>query len=310
MSMMKRRHFLALILCLVLVISCSSVTHNEISAPVHYVPTPPQVVTAMLQLANVTADDIVYDLGSGDGRIVIAAARDFGARAVGVEIDPKLVRESQQNAQDAQVSTRVRITQGDLFQVNLEEATVVTLFLLPGINEMLAPKFLKELRPGTRIVSYLHDMGEWQPDKTTRIDTSAIYYWVVPADVGGTWTLEIPTAEGLSPQTLSLRQAFQNLSGSVRLHGRRLGLRDPRIDGEKLSFATSGAVGGHQITMEFTGRPQDGRATGTVVVKGGPFAGSHQWSAQRSPKSSRRGKTGQSHTEITEFTERKAEKRN
>jgi len=284
MSMMKHGSFLALILCLVLVISCSSVTHNEISAPVHYVPTPPKVVTAMLQLANVTADDIVYDLGSGDGRIVITAARDFGARAVGVEIDPELVRESQQNAQNAHVSTRVQITQGDLFQVNLEEATVVTLFLLPGINEMLAPKFLKELRPGTRIVSYRHDMGEWQPDRTIRVDGSSIYCWIVPADVGGTWALEIPTAQALSPQTLSLRQAFQNLSGSVRLHDRKLSLRDPQIYGEKLSFATSGTVGGHPIAMEFAGRVQGVHATGTVVVKGGPFSGSHQWSARRSVK--------------------------
>jgi len=281
---MKRGSFVALILCLVLVISCSSVTHNEISAPVHYVPTPPQVVTAMLQLANVTADDIVYDLGSGDGRIVIAAARDFGARAVGVEIDPKLVHESRQNAQDAHVSTRVQITQGDLFQVNLEEATVVTLFLLPGINEMLAPKFLKELRPATRIVSYRHDMGEWEPDKTIRVDGSSIYCWIVPADVGGTWALEIPTAQALSPQTLSLRQAFQNLSGSVRLRGGKLSLRDPQIDGEKLSFATSGTVDGKPVIMEFAGRVQGGHATGTVVVQGGPFSGSHQWSAQRSVK--------------------------
>ncbi len=284
MSMMRHVALLALMLCLVLVISCSSVTRNEISAPVHYVATPPKVVTAMLQLANVTADDIVYDLGSGDGRIVIAAARDFGARAVGVEIDPKLVRESQQNAQDAHVSTRVQITQGDLFQVNLEEATVVTLFLLPGINEMLAPKFLKELRPGTRIVSYRHDMGEWQPDKTIRVDGSPIYCWIAPADAGGIWTLEIPTAQALSPQTLSLREAFQKLSGSVRLRGAKLTLRDPQIDGEKLSFAASGTMEGQPVFMEFTGRLQDGRATGTVVVKGGPFAGSHQWSAQRSVK--------------------------
>ena len=171
--------------------------------------TPPSVVSAMLKLADVTGSDIVYDLGSGDGRIVIAAARDFGARAVGVEIDRKLVQESERNAESAGVSSRVRFIQQDLFQADITEATVVTLFLLPGVNGILAPKLLKELRPGTRIVSYWYDMGEWQPDKTIRIDTLAVYYWVVPADVGGMWTLQIPTAEGVSPQILSLRQAFQ-----------------------------------------------------------------------------------------------------
>jgi SAM-dependent methyltransferase len=275
---------MTLILCLLLAISCSSLTHDEIGAQVHYAPTPPDAVTAMLQLANVTSDDIVYDLGSGDGRIVIAAAREFGARAVGLEIDPELIRESERNAEEAHVSERVQFVQKDLFKANIGEATVVTLFLLPGIDEMLAPKFLKELRPGTRIVSYRHDMGEWQPDKTIRADGSPVYCWIVPADVDGTWTLEIPTAQALSPQTLALRQAFQNLSGAVRLGGRKLSLRDPQIDGENLSFTSSGTVGGHPITMEFAGRVQGGHAAGTVVVKGGPFSGSHQWSAQRSVK--------------------------
>jgi protein-L-isoaspartate O-methyltransferase len=281
---MKRVGFLALALCLAAASSCTTVTHNEMSAPVPYVTTPPHVVTAMLKLANVTDDDTVYDLGSGDGRIVIAAARDFGARAVGVEIDPNLIRESDRNAQDAHVSTRVRFMQKDLFQVNLEEATVVTLFLLPGVDEMLAPKFMKELRPGTRIVSYLHDMGEWQPDKTIHVDGSPVHCWVVPADVSGVWTLEISTAEGLSPQTLSLRQAFQRLSGSVRLRGRKLDLRDPRIDADHLSFTTSGTAGGKPVLMHFSGRVQDGQASGIVVVEGGAFSGSHQWVGQRSSK--------------------------
>ena len=284
MSMVRSIGFPALALCLATAISCTTVGQNEMSAPVPYVTTPPHVVTAMLKLANVTGDDIVYDLGSGDGRIVIAAARDFGARAVGVEIDPKLIEESEQNAQDAGVSTRVRFMQKDLFKVDIAEATVVTLFLLPGIDAMLAPKFMSDLRPGTRIVSYLHDMGEWQPDKTIRVDGSPINYWVVPADVGGTWTLEIPTAEGLSPQTLSLRQAFQSVSGSARLRGRRLGLGDPRIDGEKLSFVLSASIEGKPVLISFSGRVQDGRASGDVIVNGGAFSGTHQWSAQRSAK--------------------------
>jgi SAM-dependent methyltransferase len=284
MRMMKRVGLKVLVLCLAAATSCTTLTQNRIGAPVPFVTTPPRVVSEMLRLADVSPGDIVYDLGSGDGRIVIAAARDYGARAVGVEIDPKLVQESVRNAESAGVSSRVRFIQQDLFQVDMGEATVVTLFLLPGINVMLAPKFVKELRPGTRIVSYLHDMGEWQPDKTIRIDTSSVYYWVVPADVSGTWTLQVQKAEGMSPQILSLRQAYQKLSGSVRLHGKRLDLRDPRIDGDHLSFTTSGTVGGEPVLMHFSGSVQDGQAAGVVVVEGGIFSGSHQWFGQRSPK--------------------------
>ncbi len=284
MRMVKRIGLPALALCLAVATSCTTVTQNRISAPVPFVTTPPSVVSAMLKLADVTGSDIVYDLGSGDGRIVIAAARDFGARAVGVEIDRNLIQESERNAESAGVSGRVRFIQQDLFQADITEATVVTLFLLPGVNVILAPKLLKELRPGTRIVSYWYDMGEWQPDKTIRIDTLAVYYWVVPADVGGMWTLQIPTAEGVSPQTLSLRQAYQRISGSVRLNGRKLDLRDPWIDGEHLSFTASGTVGGEPVLMRFSGHVQGGQAAGVVEVKGGAFSGSHQWVAQRPPK--------------------------
>jgi SAM-dependent methyltransferase len=284
LRLVKTVGFLALALCIAASTGCSTVTRIQISAPVPFVTTPPGVVKAMLKLADVTGSDIVYDLGSGDGRIVIAATRDFGARAVGVEIDPKLVQESERNAENAGVSSRVRFLQQDLFQADITEATVVTLFLLPGVNAILAPKLLKELRPGTRIVSYWYDMGEWQPDKTIRVDTLGVYYWVVPAHVDGMWTLNIPTAEGIGSQILSFRQAFQKISGSVRLNGRKLDLRDPRIDGEHLSFTASGTVGGELVLMRFSGRVQGGQAAGVVEVKGGTFSGSHQWVAQRSAK--------------------------
>jgi len=265
-------------------VGCTTAGTNQISAPVNYVTTPPQAVTAMLKLANLTADDVLYDLGSGDGRIVIAAAGEFGAHAVGVEIEPTLVEESERNAEEAGVGSRVRFVQQDLFKVNISEANVVTVFLLPGINVMLAPKFLEELRPGARVVSYRHDMGEWRPDKTIRIDGSPIYCWVIPADAAGAWTLQIPTAESLNPLALSFRQTYQQLSGSARLHDKRISLQDPRISGDALSFAISGTVEKMPVLMEFSGRVQNGTATGTVVVKGGTFSGTHQWSAKRTAK--------------------------
>ena len=153
-------------------------------AEVPYVQTPSDVVTEMLRLARVTADDVVYDLGSGDGRLVIAAARDFGARGVGVEIDPALVAQSNETARRAGVADRVAFRAGDLFQADLSDATVVTLYLSPEINERLRPKFLRELRPGSRIVSHDFDMGDWVPSQTIRVPsrdrTSTVFLWVIP----------------------------------------------------------------------------------------------------------------------------------
>lgn len=151
---------------------------------VPYVPTPNAVVQAMLKLANVSNKDVVYDLGSGDGRIPIAAAQ-IGASAVGIEINPKLVQQCQQNAQKAGVSDHVQCLQQDLFQTDLKKATVVTLYLLPEINQKLYPKLLKELKPGTRIISHAFDMGDkWKPDRVVYVQGPTrqhiLYYWVVP----------------------------------------------------------------------------------------------------------------------------------
>jgi predicted O-methyltransferase YrrM len=152
---------------------------------VPYVPTDERVVAEMLKVAKVKKSDVLYDLGSGDGRIVITAARRFGTRGTGVDIDPERVREAQENAEKAGVSDRVRFIHGDLFEMDLRDATVVTLYLLPAVNLKLRPKLLRELRPGTRVVSHNYDMGDWMPDKTIRVKlpdgVHVVYYWVVPA---------------------------------------------------------------------------------------------------------------------------------
>ncbi len=153
-------------------------------ADVPYVQTPHEVVTQMLRLADVGRNDVVYDLGSGDGRLVIAAARDFGARGVGVEIDPRLVAQSVESARRAGVGDRVTFREQDLFQTDLADATVVTLYLSPALNLRLRPKLLRELRAGARIVSHDFDMGDWPPARALRIDVreraSQVYLWVVP----------------------------------------------------------------------------------------------------------------------------------
>ncbi len=161
---------------------------TEQSQPsVPYVPTPNEVVEQMLQLANVSGDDVLYDLGSGDGRIPITATQKFGTRATGVEINPELVEQSRENAQKAGVADRVRFLQQDLFQTDLSEATVVTLYLLPDVNLKLRPKLFQELKPGTRIVSHDFDMGEWKPERVVQVQGPSrqhtLYYWLVPENI-------------------------------------------------------------------------------------------------------------------------------
>ena len=148
--------------------------------PTPYIPSTPLNVDEMLRLADVRASDLVYDLGSGDGRVVIAAARDWGARGVGIEIDGKLVAESRELARRAGVSERASFREGDVFAANISEATVVTMYLLSGLVNRLQSKLLAELKPGTRIVSHAFDMGDWKPEKTETVDGRTIYYWTIP----------------------------------------------------------------------------------------------------------------------------------
>jgi predicted O-methyltransferase YrrM len=149
-----------------------------------YVPTPEVVVEKMLELAKVGKNDILYDLGSGDGRIPITAAKKFGTQGVGVEIRPDLIQEAQQNAREANVSDRVQFLQQDLFQTDISKATVVTLYLLPELNVKLRPKLFEELKPGTRIVSHDFNMGDWQPEQTVQVQgpdrVHTVYSWVIP----------------------------------------------------------------------------------------------------------------------------------
>jgi ubiquinone/menaquinone biosynthesis C-methylase UbiE len=154
---------------------------------VPYLPTTPAAVQAMLKLAGVTRDDVVYDLGCGDGRIVIAAAKLYGAHGVGVDIDPQRIQDANENARKAGVERLVRFEQNDLFQADIREASVVTLFLLTSVNARLRPKLLRELRPGTRVVSNTFDMGDWKPDKEFTVDTGdegyfskKLYLWTIP----------------------------------------------------------------------------------------------------------------------------------
>ena len=149
-----------------------------------YVPTPQDVVDAMLTLARVKAGDVVYDLGCGDGRFAVSAAK-LGARGVGIDLDPQRIKEANENARQARVTSRVKFLQADLFQADIHDATVVVLFLLPELNQRLRPKLMKELKPGTRVVSHLFDMGDWKPEQTITTSDGPVYLWTIPPRSAG-----------------------------------------------------------------------------------------------------------------------------
>ena len=262
---------------------------------VEFVATPELAVMEMLKLAKVTEADIVYDLGCGDGRIVITAAKEFGARGVGVDIDPQRIKESNENALKAGVTSRVKFLEQDLFQTDISEATVVTLFLLPELNLKLRPKLLRELKPGTRIVSHDFEMGDWKPDNVRFVPNVNVYYpdgtlfkrsatfnyWVIPANAAGLWRWTVPTSSGERHYSLHFSQNFQELSGKVEVQGRHKVIEDIRLVGEQLTFGVRDEMGGRKVVMRFTGRIKGDTIDGSIEIKGGPFEGSHNWTAKR-----------------------------
>jgi len=261
------------------------------------VPTPEEVVLEMLRMAKVTKDDVVYDLGCGDGRIVITAAKVFGARGTGIDIDPERIKESTQNAVKAGVTDRVTFLQQDLFATDLREATVVFLYLLSELNEKLRPKLLRELRPGSRLISHEFDMGDWKPDDKGMMPDMEIlydlqrpskkdlyyYFWIIPADVAGQWRWSVPTKTGEREYLLRLSQKYQEIDGFVRSKERETPVSDARLSGDKISFTVKGEVDGRAVVMRFSGRVNKYTIEGTAEIEGGPASGQHSWIARRNP---------------------------
>ncbi len=249
------------------------------AAEAPYVPTPPQVVTAMLETAGVGPDDVVYDLGSGDGRIVIAAAAEFGARGVGVEIDGELVRLSRESARSAGVGDRVRFLENDLFLTDLREATVVTMYLLPIMTYRLQPKLMAELRPGSRIVAHAYDMSEWMPDREFQVDGRWVFFWVVPAPVAGDWVF---STEGAVNRTAVLEQRFQWVRGNITGGGSaEERIIEARLDGHYITILTSAHEAGREVSRRYTGTVNGDTIDGMVERRDELDAGAKVWRATR-----------------------------
>ena len=201
-----------------------------------WVPTPDDVVDRMLTMAQVTPNDTVFDLGAGDGKIAIMAAKKFGARAYGIEYNPDMAKHANANATAQGVAGngqgKALIRQGDIFASDFSSATVVTMYLLPGLNMKLRPTLLS-MRPGTRVVSHSFTMEDWEADEISSVDGRRAYFWVVPAQVQGTWSLDA----GGRPQDRVFEQTFQKIAGTIGFGPVAGGLRDPKLRGSQISFS-------------------------------------------------------------------------
>jgi SAM-dependent methyltransferase len=238
-----------------------------------WVPTPDALVERMLRMARVGPKDYVIDLGSGDGRTVIAAAK-LGARATGIEYNPDMVSLSIKNAEKAGLADKVKFMKADIFESDFSEATVITMYLLPSLNIKLRPKLL-DMRPGTRIVSHAFNMEDWQPDQTATVEGRDAYLWIVPAKVGGNWKLAVPAGNGEESWQLALGQQFQKLTGKATAGGKSFDLVDARLTGTAVKLVF---VDGNGVKREFSGRVIGNRMEGTTQTQGGTPV---KWTAAR-----------------------------
>jgi SAM-dependent methyltransferase len=249
-----------------------------------YLPSASDVVSRMLEVARVGPNDVVYDLGCGDGRIVIAAARDRGARGVCVDIDPARVAESRRNADTAGVADRIEFRHGDMFETDLRSATVVALYLSPGLNLRLRPKLFREVRPGAWIVSHNFPMGDWTPDTVVRVTwpagtTSSVQGWQLPADVAGTWELVVTRPEGERRFRLQLTQQYQQVRGTASEQGRTVTLDGARLAGDSLELQLAARSGDRTDHFRLTGRVSGAGMTG--IMRSDADSTSTTWRAIR-----------------------------
>lgn len=244
-------------------------TRGQPGKDVIWIPTPDRLVTRMLQLAQVTPADYVVDLGSGDGKIVIAAVREFDARGLGLEYNPEMVGLSRRNADRAGIADRALFRQADIFETDFSAASVVTMYLLPELNLRLR-KTLMAMKPGTRLVSHQWTMGNWVADETSWVRASPIHAWIVPANAGGSWQLSYPQGGAAMKAAMSMTQFFQQITESaIEVDGLRNTLRSPRIDGDRIRFGFTDGTG---VLRQFDGRISGSRITGAVTGPGGSTA--------------------------------------
>ena len=278
-----------LIAALALSVQAQSWAWDDGTTP--FVVSPDAVVERMLYLAQPKAGERLVDLGSGDGRIVIEAARRFGARGLGVDIDPKLVKLATDNAKRAGVESLATFEVRDLFETDLRGVSVVTMYLLPEVNLQLVPRFIDQLKPGARIVSHDYNLGPWPFDEMIELalaekmvgplGRSRVFLWVVPADARGRWTAELPELGGR--WQFDVGQKFQILDVDARAGDSKMVVRGARLRGEEVRLAITGVVGGKGYNTLFAGKVTGGSIEGTVRVSDGESTRTIPWKATRQP---------------------------
>jgi SAM-dependent methyltransferase len=279
------KKFIPAMLCfsLMLIPSFQAAQQKQLDVP--YVPTKYPVVDEMLRMADIQKSDIVYDLGCGDGRLVVGAAQKYGAHGVGFDIDPERIQESWENATKAGVKNLVQFFEQDLFQADFHEATAMTIYLLTSVNLRLRPKLLRELRPGTRLVSHNFGMGEWKPDQSSEVMVDDIshdvFLWIIPANVSGTWawTMGKPAVKG----EMNLEQHFQVPSGSATVGGAATEIKDLTLKGDQIRFVMDRPVEGKFVPMVFEGKAAGHNISGTIKFQAGGKEMIWEWKAHRNP---------------------------
>jgi len=261
---------------------------------VPYVPTPLDVVERMLTMARVGMSDYLIDLGSGDGRLVRESARRIGNRGMGVDHDPELVARSAELARRDGIGDKVSFVQQDLFETDIEPASVVTMYLLPAVNLKLRPKLLTMLKPGTRVVSHDFDMGDWSPDEAAEMYSKAkygdaggnskIFLWVVPADLAGRWQWRMQIAGQNFDYDLRLTQRYQKLEGLVRVNGEVKKLENIAVRGDAVAFTVVGEIKGSTVHQRFDARVNGETMAGSVSLSGPRMQGAADFSAARSER--------------------------
>jgi len=264
-----RRHALAALAAAAFLATAPAWAADPVRLDVPFVPTPEDAVAKMLDMAGVGPDDTVIDLGSGDGRIAIAAVRDRQARqATGIDIDPERIAEARTNAKKAGVQDRVRFVQQDLFETDISKATVLTMYLLPDVNLKLRPRILSDLAPGTRVVSHAFTMDDWDSDQYETVDGRSLYLWIVPAKVAGTWQIQHPGG----PITVHLSQHFQQVTATARRNDAQLGVSQATLRGNRL-----------RLVLDDGGKPMEfvGQVRGASMVALAAEGAEQGWQASR-----------------------------
>lgn len=244
---------------------------------VPFVPSHENVLKAMFDMAKPTKDDYVVDLGSGDGRIVITAAKEYGAQGFGVDLNDKLVAIANERARDAGVGDRAKFYVRDLFKTDISKATIVTMYLLPEVVMEIRPKLFSTLRPGTRIVSHDYHLGDWRPENARVVpiglgEESIVYHWIVPAKVAGWWRWEI-SYPGYFEQPLQyearLKQKFQDVEGDILLNGGAISIHDATLRSDRIAFSATGELDDRIVRHDFSGTVRGKEIVGTVRLSGG-----------------------------------------